>query len=1037
MAKHAAALLLVLVTLLLLPTRAAAQVMRNTLNYFNDPFVVSSTSEDPQWVKFAIVLSDPGTVVFQQSNQFRFHYDFATLHLPPFVGTTRAQFDAGTLHINGQQAVLGAVLFPPFESSGAANEFAVQIVGQDVYPREFVRGVFNTVKTKVIGNPAAIPLYMPTFEQQALAESEATWFQSQGITVASAGRWARGNAVYAPGWALGRLKFVTASQIAAAYGAGTLLPTDILLTDGVPAEVPYVAGIVSLSPGIPSSHVAILSASYGVPFTYLASASDAARAQALAGRRVLLRAYSVFGRGTVTLVDTTDTLTQPQVDELLALNSPPTLDITPMAHRGAYSLNTDPLTPADSRYVGGKAAHYGILRRAIQSNVRPGAALTFDLWNAYMQQTLTNGRTLRQEIHARLDQHTWPPANMAALRADLEAVRTLFTSTSTTAFSPPLQAAVLSTLQDPQYNFQPGVKIRFRSSTNVEDADDFTGAGLYDSFSGCLADELDADTVGPSICDPTEANERGVFRAIRRVYASFYNENAFIQRRRFNINEDQVGMAVLVHHSFPDETEMANGVAVLTRSGPNTFEIQLTTQLGATSITNPEDGSTPEQVEVWAFSGSMFPTLVRSSDRVQLGATVMEWDTDYRALANLLITSSNRYTTETGLQGHSLDFEFKKTTFGGALEIKQMRPLPRPVTTPSIVPYLVPEETEYCMFQGERGDVFANHRLKQRTTVQTRFARLTTPHTQTLFTTATQVLHDRCDLPVIEGAFSSLPAFQWSTANSQTTDRWSTPGLSNPRTTSLTVTNIPALVAPVSSPVLTIRDLGGPGNGTNTLQLDATYQTPVPSIDWLGNLQMVTSEVAFLCPCELLKPVILTTRDIALPNNVRVVTSFYWGAPPVGIVAGYTAHLAAWEQTVITGLTGQPIVLTGEYSQTYRPGHHNFTESFIFEPRLDPSVPSSQLAELRDLGIAAMYVEGPTYTVTYFDEFGATCPTPCFGDFNGDGDFGTDQDIEAFFACLAGNCCPRCGRADFNGDGDFGTDQDIEAFFRVLSGAPC
>jgi hypothetical protein len=181
----------------------------------------------------------------------------------------------------------------------------------------------------------------------------------------------------------------------------------------------------------------------------------------------------------------------------------------------------------------------------------------------------------------------------------------------------------------------------------------------------------------------------------------------------------------------------------------------------------------------------------------------------------------------------------------------------------------------------------------------------------------------------------------------------------------------------------------------------------------------------------------VVTRDIALPNNVRVVTSFRWGVPPSGIVAGYTANLTKWEQTVITGLTAQPIVLTGDYSQTYRPGHHNFTESFIFEPRLDPGVPASQLAELRAQGIAAMHIEGPAYSVTYFESLGAACATPCFGDFNGDGDFGTDQDIEAFFACLSGACCAACGPADFNGDGDTGTDQDIEAFFRVLSGAAC
>ena len=45
--------------------------------------------------------------------------------------------------------------------------------------------------------------------------------------------------------------------------------------------------------------------------------------------------------------------------------------------------------------------------------------------------------------------------------------------------------------------------------------------------------------------------------------------------------------------------------------------------------------------------------------------------------------------------------------------------------------------------------------------------------------------------------------------------------------------------------------------------------------------------------------------------------------------------------------------------------------------------------------------------------------------------------IEAFFACLGGNCCPTCASADYDGDGDTGTDLDIEAFFSVLGGGPC
>ncbi|HYE60667.1 MAG TPA: lectin-like protein [Phycisphaerales bacterium] len=87
--------------------------------------------------------------------------------------------------------------------------------------------------------------------------------------------------------------------------------------------------------------------------------------------------------------------------------------------------------------------------------------------------------------------------------------------------------------------------------------------------------------------------------------------------------------------------------------------------------------------------------------------------------------------------------------------------------------------------------------------------------------------------------------------------------------------------------------------------------------------------------------------------------------------------------------------------------------------------------------------DGPTGPgcFTIVEIAGVACPGNECGpqDYNGDGDSGTDQDIEAFFACLGGTCCETCfcQGSDFNGDGDFGTDQDIEAFFRVLGGNPC
>jgi hypothetical protein len=108
--------------------------------------------------------------------------------------------------------------------------------------------------------------------------------------------------------------------------------------------------------------------------------------------------------------------------------------------------------------------------------------------------------------------------------------------------------------------------------------------------------------------------------------------------------------------------------------------------------------------------------------------------------------------------------------------------------------------------------------------------------------------------------------------------------------------------------------------------------------------------------------------------------------------------------------------------------------NFASYPATAPNGPgaANPIASWNHLGLA-----GGTYTIAVTGVNGRACPPTCTADFNGDGDIGTDADIEAFFACLAGTCCPTCGSPDFNGDGDVGTDADIEAFFRVLAGGTC
>jgi hypothetical protein len=260
---------------------------KNQIEYPDEEFQ-SWTS--PPYVKFTIITKegfDPNVVYYQDCQMYEYHFDFALEQLDPFIGMTIEEFDDVTLHEAGQQAVLGAVIFSPW-ADPPFNEYGIQLVRNDPYRREVIVRLFNIVKGSIIAEPNVTAYYFPTYEQYTVAEQNRDWLKGQGISLGSTAQWAEGNAGYSDGWALGTLKFFTGSEIQAAFTNGDLLPEDILLTDGVPAEIPSVAGIISLMPSTPNSHVAILAKSQGVPFAYLAIEQDAIRAQNLVNHNVYL-----------------------------------------------------------------------------------------------------------------------------------------------------------------------------------------------------------------------------------------------------------------------------------------------------------------------------------------------------------------------------------------------------------------------------------------------------------------------------------------------------------------------------------------------------------------------------------------------------------------------------------------------------------------------------------------------------------------------------------------------------------------------------
>lgn len=922
-------------------TRGLTNDWKNQLWFPEEPFRLFSQAEAIQFVKFAILLEEPTRVFYQHTTNYPFHYEFATRRLPPFLGMDRASFDAVSLHRTNQQVVLGAVLFPP---RATFVEYGVQFVGLDPYTPEEISGWFELVKATIYATNGAGAVYMPTFEQSEMVRTNAEAFAAHGIAVGSIERWVAGNHVYAAGWALGRLKYFPASEIEAAFADGRLRSEDILLTDGVPAETPLVAGIISLAPSTPNSHTAILAKSFGIPFAYLPDAADRARVQALVGRKVILRAVEEFDLGLVKVIDVDGALSPGLEAELLALKQPEPIDFAPKQTVGAISASTDVLTPADIRYFGGKGANYGLLRRSVPTNCPPALALSFDLWDAFLDQPLPGGPTLRAEIATRLAPYTNYPPDIAALKTTLAGIRSLITGVA--GFTPAQQQAITNVLKV----FNPQRKIRFRSSTNVEDSEHFTGAGLYDSYSGCLLDDLDGDSAGPSLCDPSENNERGVFRAIQRVYASFYNDNAFLERLRHGVDETKVGMGVLVHHSFPDEEELANGVATLDfRYGVSFASLSgdMVTQLGAESVTNPDGTAIPEVAGTFRSGNITGVDLRQRSSRVPLGAFVMNWDADYRGFVGLFKTVADAFHQFYPAKGRFfLDFEYKKDVNLG-LVVKQVREIPNPLTTNRTTAFLVNEPAQWVVAQREAGDVFGNHRLKSLWALNAANVKLTPQNlAQGLYPQGTLEYVENGVLQNLTGPLSAWPnasnspsgSFNyWTTGSGAARRHW--------RLETILTTNVTG----ATPPVFTQNDFD--------TYVTVGYATPVPTITQSGQFTTTTNEFAVLETRRQLRPGdILKQRSVVKPGGVDIQIKFYWpNEPPTA--AGYTAPLVEFVETRITGLTTQPIVLTNYYAQTYRPGHHNFTEEFIFEPRLQPGLPAATLNELNAANLQLLHVE--------------------------------------------------------------------------------
>lgn len=215
--------------------------------------------------------------------------------------------------------------------------------------------------------------------------------------------------------------------------------------------------------------------------------------------------------------------------------------------------------------------------------------------------------------------------------------------------------------------------IRFRSSSNAEDALGFSGAGLYDSTSACLADDFDADGNGPSHCDQDKQKERTISRALKKVWSSLWSTRAFEEREWYGVDHRLVSMSILVNTR--SKNERANMVVFSGDPDSKDNRVLINSQLGHLSVVSDKGGVFPERIIIDDSHGE-FKVVDRQNSSEQKSPIIS--DKVASDMAHIMSKIKLSYPVPKLTSGDELllDTEWKILE-DGRLIVKQIRPFIR------------------------------------------------------------------------------------------------------------------------------------------------------------------------------------------------------------------------------------------------------------------------------------------------------------------------------------------------------------------------
>lgn len=605
----------------------------------------SSSLPGARSVKTLIDRVDENRLYFMNTDKYPLHYEFASEHLSATgdlpVVPSPAEFN-DNYFTSQRRFLLGAVTY-----YSGPDKWAYEISPYDTASPEMIVESFTLIR-----DAAYFGKDLHFHPSGDAVERTAKELEGQ-IPIVSTDELYEGTDYQALnlGTGCGRLIFMTAEELASSH----ISFQDIVVLDAVPNDISVAQGIVTGEFQTPLSHVNVLSQNRRTPNMALRGVFDLEEFREFEGEWVELT-VGAFDYS-ITAIDSSDAET--------CIKKPDPINVTPMNLDVTELADIETLYDPDSEVslrdqvaanvpaYGGKASHFGPLAHIEEANAPKAFSIPVYYYNQFM---VENG--FSDQITALLADEEF--LSDASVRD--QALTTLRDEMVLAPINEDFLALLVAKLED-EY---PGVRMRFRSSTNAEDLGDFTGAGLYTSKSGEVGD----------VDDPIED-------AIREVWSSVWFFRAFEERQYYGIDHTAVGMALLVHNSFPDED--ANGVAVTA----NPFDsagvepgFYINVQEGEASVVQPDRGITTDQF-IYYYSLQGQPSeFLGHSNLIPEGETVLTPEETHRLGIALEAIHQFFYPAygsdnESGWYAMDTEFKFDADENGDSiLYVKQARPYP-------------------------------------------------------------------------------------------------------------------------------------------------------------------------------------------------------------------------------------------------------------------------------------------------------------------------------------------------------------------------